>query len=237
MNGVRLWTLEKDGQRLMCERGGPDGQELSVWGRTTVEHHEQAYEVPFRSAEWRAQLEAAGYRDVFADVKKRAFWHAFDVNAPMATHNLKIRTGKISSASYDLSINPQEAGLAPYELTTVEREKEAFFEAWRAMRFADRPSRYGALFLFTSDTDAEAGNRRWFGGRRVVLQTRIVECLAFGEFDATYLNSASHEWQTAAESYWSGARSPAPCVEALVCGVIELLNWEPHGRLLPPMTT
>lgn len=238
-SGMRLWTLEKSGRRLKCQRSGPKGPELSVYledGLVTRRKFTDDYQLWVASIAFRQQFELEGWCDVFAPIKARSFWHAFDAESQIAAHNLLVSGGSVRAVSYERASNPSAAGAsAPYEVVMTERQKEEVFEAVRVERFSACPTRLGSLFLFSDREDAEGANLDCWGGRRVILPARVSECVAFGEFDSKHLDhQSSEQWVAAAESYWSGVRTDAPRIEAVLCGTIELDGWEPYGRLCAP---
>jgi hypothetical protein len=163
---------------------------------------------------------------------EHTFFHAFDATNPIASNNLYIHKGKIPSISAMRQAQPELAdALSPYQAFTQERLKEDVFERIRVQEFPDRPTRLGGLFLFATRESAEACNAEWWGGKRVILEARIVGASRAGIFDARQLNATQDQWEAAARRYWAREFTSDPRPEVLVDGVIELVGWEPYARL------
>ena len=97
------------------------------------------------------------------------FFHAFDPDDRLFSHNIFVGKGRIPSASAmrNVQLPGWEGLMSPYQMFTTERPKEETFERIRAREFPDRPTREGAIFLFPRLEDAERANAEWWGNKQV----------------------------------------------------------------------
>lgn len=161
------------------------------------------------------------------------YFHAIDPRDEIFCHNVGLAEGLLTAVSLRREAMPELAGMrSPYEVYTLEAEKEAVFEAVRVKEFPHAPSRMGAIYLFASAEDAAAANEKWWQGARVVLAASIIGASRFGSFDAAHLDAPAEGWDAAARSYWRGHFTEQPQTEVIVEGVVQLYGWEPYARLL-----
>lgn len=163
----------------------------------------------------------------------KTFWHAIDPADAIFCHNLKVSQGKVIAAAYLRAGDSALSGLqSPYEAFTREREKEEAFEKVRSAGFDACPPRLGSIFLFDDLNQGRSANEAWWDGRRVLLETIVVEAKRMSRFDSKHLDRPRAEWDAAARDYWSGSLTANPRVEVLVDGVVQLRGWEAYARLL-----
>lgn len=167
--------------------------------------------------------------------KGQSFFHAFDPEDRIFSHNIFCGHGMVTAVSLQRHAQPEWAGImSPYERFTRERPKEEVFERVRAQEFGSRPPRLGSIFLFATRESAEACNADWWGGAHIILEARIVAALSAGIFDSLELNAPQDQWEVAARRYWAAEFTPDPRPEVVVCGTIQLIDWQRHARLLAP---
>ena len=159
-------------------------------------------------------------------------YHAIDPNDGLFCHNISINNGRITAVAFARFIRPEWDGMrSPYEVFTHEKEKEDIFEKIRKSEFENCPPRLGSIYTFPDNETAVCANKRWWNGRRVILEASVVHANRIGQFDSRYLDATRENWEASARAYWSGKFSEQPFLEVLIEGVIQLSGWEPYGRL------
>jgi hypothetical protein len=169
-------------------------------------------------------------------VDVRICWHLADSNS-LLFHNAFLGKGWAPTAS-SLVQQFGSGFTTPYQVRNVEQEKEAVWERVRLQEASQAPSRLGSLYLFETESSADAAQTSWFIGQRKIK----VKVFAFPppiaklhRADSTWLNEPQPQWENAARSYWRGLMSPEPMVELLAHGCLFFPGWEtaPFGLMTP----
>jgi len=153
----------------------------------------------------------------------------------MFRNSLYVGRGNLTAAAATRLLNSNlDAVISLYEAFTSEREKEEVFECVRSNDFPDQPSRLGCLFLFKEPETAKRCNEKWWGGRGVIHEARIVSARNVGVFDAHHLDVPAAEYETAARRYWNGENTDEPVLEVLLVGTMYIAEWKEYARLPRP---
>lgn len=148
---------------------------------------------------------------------------ASDTNDKIFEQNLKICKGVFPSPSYISATDENLKNIvSPYQVFHQDKAKEAIFEEIRKNHYPARPSRMGAIYLFPDLKTANVANKKWWGNKRNLYETKIKNGSIVMTADSEWLNCNEKQFEENAHNYFQEKETQNPLIEVVVMGVVEV---------------
>jgi len=151
------------------------------------------------------------------------YYLAADPGDLVFTNNLKVCKGVFTSPSLLRVMDENlKNAVSIYEITHLDREKEAVFEKIRSAHYPYRPSRMGGIYLFQDYETAVNANERWWGNKRNFYEAKIRNGSVFMVADSEWLICTPQDYEENANNYFQEKTTNRPVIEIVVMGVVEV---------------